>query len=163
LEERAKQNEEENLQVGKNLDDLKLELNFFKQLIGIDKDNDVILMANILDSLRTDVNIFEGLTQEQTDLVNEAIKNYVVKDQEEDGSTAVKNFAYLEDEDRITEDEITKLVENEVNMVYGMDLIRVMDIKSIPYNYYLFDDIKVRLGAFKGVLYGNYFKILLFG
>ncbi len=120
-------------------------------------------MANILDSLRTDVNIFEGLTQEQTDLVNEAIKNYVVKDQEEDGSTAVKNFAYLEDEDRITEDEITKLVENEVNMVYGMDLIRVMDIKSIPYNYYLFDDIKVRLGAFKGVLYGNYFKILLFG
>jgi hypothetical protein len=31
-------------------------------------------MANILDSLKTEVNIFEGLNQEQTDLVNEAIK-----------------------------------------------------------------------------------------
>jgi hypothetical protein len=152
-----KQNEQENLQVGKNLDDLKLELNFFKQLIGIDKDNDVILMANILDSLKNEVNIFEGLTQEQSDLVNEAIKNYVVQEQEEDGYSAEKNIAYLDDEDRISEDEMTKLVENEVNMVYGMDLIRVMDIKSIPNNYYLFDDIKVRLGAFKGVLFGNYY------
>lgn len=139
------------------MDDLKLELNFFKQLIGIDKDNDVILMANILDSLKNEVNIFEGLSQEQTDLVNEAIKNYVVKEHEEDGSAAAKeNFAYLDDEDRISEDEMTRLVENEVNMVYGMDLIRVMDIKSVPNNFYLFDDIKVRLGAFKGVLYGRF-------
>ena len=50
---------------------------------------------------------------------------------------------------------MTRLVENEVNMVYGMDLIRVMDIKSIPNNCYYFDEIKVRLGAFNGILYGN--------
>jgi len=137
---------------------LKLELNFFKQLIGIDKDNDVILMANILDSLKTDINIFEGLSPEQADLVNEAIKNYVVKDQDEDGykpEDKNENFVFLDDEDRISEDEMTRLVENEVNMVYGMDLIRVMDIKSIPNNYYYFDEIKVRLAAFKGVLYGK--------
>lgn len=143
------------MKVGKNLEDLKLELNFFKQLIGLDKDNDVILMANILDSLKKEVNIFEGLTQEQSDLVNEAIKNYVVKDQEEDGNISEKNIAYLDDEDRISEDEMTRLVENEVNMVFGMNLIRPMEIKSIPNNNYLFDDIKVRLGAFKGVLFGK--------
>jgi hypothetical protein len=80
-----------------------------------------------------------------------------VKEQEDEGFAAEKNIAYLDDEDRISEDEMTKLVENEVNMVYGMDLIRVMDIKSIPNNFYFFDDFKVRLGAFKGVLYGNFF------
>jgi len=158
LEEKNKEFEEENLQVGKNLDDLKLELNFFKQLIGIDKDNDVILMANILDSLKNDVNIFEGLTPDQIDLVKEAIKNYVVKEKDEDGNKMNKNenSPFLDDEDRISEDEMTRLVENEVNMIYGMDLIRVMDIKSIPNNYYYFDEIKVRLGAFKGVLYGKF-------
>lgn len=121
-------------------------------------------MANILDSLKNDVNIFEGLTQEQTDLVNEAIKNYVVKDPEDEAykpDEKNENFAYLDDEDRITEDEMTRLVENEVNMVYGMDLIRVMDIKSIPHNYYYFDDIKVRLGAFNGVLFGNYLNLFI--
>lgn len=154
FDEKMLENEEENKQVGQNLEDLRLELNFFKQLIGIDKDNDVILMANILDSLKSSVDIYENLSQEHTDIVNEAIKNYVAaKDETEEKSEEV--FAYKDDEDRITEDEMTRMVENEVNMVFGMDLIRVMDIKSVPNNYYYFDDIKVRLGSFNSVLWGN--------
>lgn len=163
--EKMKENEEENKEVGKNLEDLKLELNFFKQLIGIDKDNDVILMANILDSLKGSCNIYENLTNEQVDIVNEAMQNYVAAKDDSDERSSDKDevFTYKKDEDRITEDEMTRLVENEVNMVFGMDLIRVMDIKSVPNNYYYFDDIKVRLGAFNSVLYGiifflNYFS-----
>jgi hypothetical protein len=158
FEEKMKENEEENKDVGKNLEDLKLELNFFKQLIGIDKDNDVILMANILDSLRGSCNIYENLTKEQVDIVNEAMQNYVAAKDDSDEKSSDKDeaFTYKKDEDRITEDEMTRLVENEVNMVFGMDLIRVMDIKSVPNNYYYFDDIKVRLGAFNSVLYGTY-------
>ena len=143
FDEKMKENESDNKKVGENLDDLKLELNFFKQLIGIDKDNDVILMANILDSLKSNVDIYEGLSQEHTDIVNEAIKNYVAKEdrEEEKSSDKEEAFAFRDDEDRISEDEMTRLVENEVNMVFGMDLIRVMDIKSVPNNFYYFDDI----------------------
>ena len=79
-----------------------------------------------------------------------------VEDKEEEKSSDKDEaFAFKDDEDRITEDEMTRLVENEVNMVFGMDLIRVMDIKSVPNNYYYFDDIKVRLGSFKSVLFGK--------
>jgi hypothetical protein len=155
FEDKMKENENENKEVGKNLEDLKLELNFFKQLIGIDKDNDVILMANILDSLKSSVDIYENLSQEHCDIVNEAIRNYVAKEEKEESTDKDELFAFKDDEDRISEDEMTRLVENEVNMVFGMDLIRVMDIKSVPNNYYYFDDIKVRLGSFKSVLYGN--------
>jgi hypothetical protein len=159
FEEKMKENEEENKEVGRNLDDLKLELNFFKQLIGIDKDNDVILMANILDSLKSSVDIYEGLSQEHVDIVNEALNNYVAKEEIEEKPEEL--FAFKDDEDRITEDEMTRLVENEVNMIFGMDLIRAMDIKSVPDNYYYFDDIKVRLGAFNSVLYGKIYPFLL--
>ena len=161
-----KENEIDNKKVGENLDDLKLELNFFKQLIGIDKDNDVILMANILDSIKGQVDIYENLSQEHSDVVNEAIKNYVAKEDRDETPSSDKEgdeFAFREGEDRISEDEMTRLVENEVNMVFGMDLIRVMDIKSVPNNFYYFDDIKVRLGSFKSVLWGNYifFSLLI--
>ena len=88
-------------------------------------------------------------------IVNEAIRNYVAKEEKDESTDREESFAFKDDEDRITEDEMTRLVENEVNMVFGMDLIRVMDIKSIPNNYYYFDDIKVRLGSFKSVLFGN--------
>jgi len=154
FDEKMKENESDNKEVGRNLDDLKLELNFFKQLIGIDKDNDVILMANILDSIKGSVDIYENLSQEHTDIVNEAIKNYVAKEdrEEEKSSDKEEEFALRDGEDRISEDEMTRLVENEVNMVFGMDLIRVMDIKSVPNNFYYFDDIKVRLGSFNSVL-----------
>lgn len=161
FEEKMKENENENMEVGKNLEDLKLEINFFKQLIGVEKDNDIVLMANILDSLKSNIDIYDNLSQEHTDIVNEAIKTYVLKENDEENfnekssSEKEEPFAYKEDEDRITEDEMTGLVENEVNMVFGMDLIRVMDIKSVPNNYYYFDDIKVRLGSFKNVLYGK--------
>jgi len=163
FDEKMKENENENKEVGKNLEDLKLELNFFKQLIGIDKDNDVILMANILDSLKSSVDIYENLSQEHADIVSEAIRNYVAKEDKEEEKSSDKDeaFAFKDDEDRITEDEMTRLVENEVNMVFGMDLIRVMDIKSVPNNYYYFDDIKVRLGSFKSVLFGKYFPYFL--
>jgi hypothetical protein len=123
-------------------------------LIGIDKDNDVILMANILDSIKSSVDIYENLSQEHTDIVAEAIKNYVVNEEVEEKSLdKEENFAFKDDEDRISEDEMTRLVENEVNMSFGMDLIRVMDIKSVPNNYYYFDDLKVRLGSFKSILF----------
>lgn len=158
FDEKMKENESENKECGNNLEDLKLELNFFKQLIGIDKENDVIVMANILDSLKGSVDIYENLSQEHVDVVNEALNNYVAKEEvEEKPSEKEEAFAFKDDEDRITEDEMTRLVENEVNMVFGMDLIRVMDIKSVPNNYYYFDDIKVRLGSFKSVLYGKKF------
>lgn len=114
-------------------------------------------MANILNSLKDDVNIYDGLTEEQSDLVNEAIKTYVVGEPEENAEKENNAFAYLDDEDRLNEDDMTRLVENEVNHVYSLELIRVMDIKSISNNVYYFDDFKVRLGAFKAVLYGNYF------
>lgn len=163
FDEKMKENEAENKDVSNNLEDLKLELNFFKQLIGIDKDNDVIVMANILDSLRPSVDICENLSQEHSDIVNEAIRNYVIKEEEEEKPENKEDvFAFKEDEDRISEDEMTRLVENEVNMVFGMNLIRVMDIKSVPNNYYYFDDIKVRLGSFKSVLYGKVFFISIF-
>lgn len=113
-------------------------------------------MASILDSLKAEVNIFEGLTQEQTNLVNEAIENYVVKDPE-DGYAAERNNAYSDEGERISEDAMLGLVENEVNEVYAMDLIRVMEVRCVKDNNYYFDDINVRLGLFKGVLYGIMF------
>lgn len=157
FDEKKKEYEEQNLQVSKNLDELKLELNFFKQLIGIDKDNDVILMANILESLKSEVNIYEGLSQEQTDLVNEAIKNYVVKEDDTD-----KNQEYLGEEENISEDYMSKLVEDLVNSVYAQQLIRSMEIKMDKSNFYYFDNIKVKLACFKGNLYGKLFSIKTF-
>lgn len=80
LNEKNKQNLFENQKTKRNLEEFDYEYKYFKERMNIeitqDKE-DINNMAAVLDSLVQDVNIFEGLEEEDALLVSEALNDYL--------------------------------------------------------------------------------------
>jgi len=80
LNEKSKLNLDDNEKTTRNLEDFDFECKYFKERMNIEisqDKQDINDMASILDSLVQDVNIFEGLEEEDALLVSEALNDYL--------------------------------------------------------------------------------------
>lgn len=81
LEYEATNNIEENIKIGKNLEDVKNELNFFKHKIGVkdenlNRDDDLLLMVDILNSVKHSEDLTLGLDDTQKASLVEILGKY---------------------------------------------------------------------------------------
>lgn len=131
IKEEKIKSEEEKMKIGKEISDVKNELNTFQKKLGMsqnNKDDETEIMIDILKSLKEKgVNIFEGLSKEQIEFINEVLNDEQVEDVDEDTNKYII------------------AIETIVNELYSNKLISEVKIEEIETNEYIFNDKKACL------------------
>jgi uncharacterized protein YqgV (UPF0045/DUF77 family) len=117
VEYENRMNVDENYKIQAQLEEVKNELNFFKNKLGIrdpgiNRDEDLLLMVDILNSVKIngDFDITSGLDDTQKASLGEIIEKY-----SEQIKSEPRNSQILVEEDEINDEEIIKNIEEIVN------------------------------------------------
>ena len=128
-----KMNSDENEKIKKDIEAVKNEIDFFQKKIGIspsgEKDDETTVMIDILKSLKEKgVDVYEGLTKEQVDFVNE-----IINDEQEELDEDLDGERYA------------KAIEVVANKIYNKNLISDVKIEQIEPNVYAFNGKEIVL------------------
>lgn len=159
LQYEVKNNQEENSRVKSAVEDVKNEINFFKNKVGVkdsnlDKDEDLFLMIDVLNSLKhSDVDITAGLDENQKAAVNEIISKYHEEEEVQRGDYENEADNYINDEVIINkiEDIVNENFSNKKIINIKIDQITEDSFKFNDKNAVLFienDELKVREKGF---------------
>ena len=131
-----KLNQDENEKIGKEIADVKTEIEFFQKKLGMNQDNkddETEIMIDILKSLKEkNVDIYEGLSKDQVEFINDILNEK--KEEDPDVSN-----------DSIEGEKYAKAIEDVANRIYNQNLIPNINIKQIETNVYSFNDKEVSL------------------
>ena len=140
LECEDKLNKEENSKISKEINEVKNEIDFFNNKLGLvpeHKDEETEIMLDILKSLKEkNVNIYEGLSKDQIEFLDEAMNENVNNNDNEDDN--LSNYS-MEGE------KYAKAIEEIANRIYSKHLIPDIKIEQIESNVYSFNDKEVTL------------------
>ena len=140
LECEDKLNKEENSKISKEINEVKNEIDFFNNKLGLvpeHKDEETEIMLDILKSLKEkNVNIYEGLSKDQIEFLDEAMNENVNNNENEDDN--LSNYS-MEGE------KYAKAIEEIANRIYSKHLIPDIKIEQIESNVYSFNDKEVTL------------------
>ncbi len=150
LENEINSNIEENKQIKGKFDDFRVELTYFKSLIGIKEehhkvDDDILTMVDILNSVKTEIDITSGLSENQIYALNEVMNKYKDKLDENQLSTSI----------------IIDKIEHIVNDLYENGKIKTIEIKQNTEIEYIFNNLKCVLSLQKDNLIVEGENILL--
>ena len=130
-----KLNQDENEKIGKEIADVKSEIEFFQKKLGMNQDNkddETEIMIDILKSLKEkNVDIYEGLSKDQVEFIND-----ILDEKKEDPDIS---------NDSIEGEKYAKAIEDVANRIYNQNLIPNINIKQIETNVYSFNDKEVSL------------------
>jgi hypothetical protein len=163
LELDSKENVEDNIKINNLLGDLRNEISFFKNKIGIKEesaDEEIQIMADILDSVKDEFDIYEGLNNEEVNYLNIILgkykpdenenQNMVLDDHEEEQQEE-------EVEERNDEDIIISKLEEIVNKYFSEKKIPEISVDQLDSYSYNFNDKPAVLfledHQLKGILY----------
>ena len=140
LECEDKLNKEENGKIVKEINEVKNEIDFFNNKLGLvpeHKDEETEIMLDILKSLKEkNVNIYEGLSKDQIDFLDEVMnENNNNEENEEDN---LSDYS-------IEGEKYAKAIEDIANRIYSKHLIPDIKIEQIETNIYSFNDKEVTL------------------
>jgi hypothetical protein len=178
LESEKKTSQEDSKKINTLLDQTKTELELFKRKAGLDReqDEDVLIMQDIIKSVRNQTDIYAGLNNDEINLLNELFEkdSKAVTDSEgtfkENKNILIEDGEEYEDEDYESEncdnfeyvngDEIIKHIEDIVNDLFGNKKISKIHIDQINDSLYKFNGISALLYINENVLKGS-FKFIL--
>ena len=149
LNEKNRLNLEDNEKTKGNLEEFDYECKYFKERMNIETTQDkedINIMAAILDSLVQDVNIFEGLEEQDALFVSEALNDYLQENK-------ISGNDY-----ELESNEINLLVEKIkgiVNDLHERRKIALMEIKLSENKIFSFGKKCVCLVLKDDVIYGN--------
>lgn len=159
FEETTKINLIENKEVKEEIKDFRMEAKLFKEKAQIEiseEKQDLNNIAEILDSLVQDVNIFEGLENEDAINVSDAL-NLHLKEKNNFETDSADN----EIENEVTEQDV--LLERMticVNELYEKKKICLMEVKSLDNKIYSFGNKCVILNLKDEKIYGKFIIII---
>jgi len=149
LNEKNKLNSEDNEKIKRNLEDYNFEYNYFKERMNIeiseDKE-DINSMAAILDSLVQEVNIFEGLEEEDALMVSDALNDYLQENK-------VSRPDY--DRENLEMNLLVEKIKVIVNDLHEKKKVALMDMKYSENKIFSFGKKCVYLSLKEDVIYGN--------
>ena len=130
-----KLNQDESDKIGKEIAEVKNELEFFQKKLGMNqdsKDDETEIMIDILKSLKEKkIDIYERLSKDQAEFINEILNK---KKEDADASN-----------DSIEGEKFAKAIEDIANRIYNQNLIPNIKIEQIETNVYSFNDKEVSL------------------
>ena len=128
-----KLNQDESDKIGKEIAEVKNELEFFQKKLGMNQDSkDTEIMIDILKSLKEKkIDIYERLSKDQAEFINE-----ILNEKKEDAD---------ESNDSIEGEKFAKAIEDIANRIYNQNLIPNIKIEQIETNVYSFNDKEVSL------------------
>ena len=130
-----KLNQDESDKIGKEIAEVKNELEFFQKKLGMNqdsKDDETEIMIDILKSLKEKkIDIYERLSKDQAEFINE-----ILNEKKEDADAS---------NDSIEGEKFAKAIEDIANRVYNQNLIPNIKIEQIETNVYSFNDKEVSL------------------
>ena len=130
-----KLNQDESDKIGKEIAEVKNELEFFQKKLGMNqdsKDDETEIMIDILKSLKEKkIDIYERLSKDQAEFINEILNE---KKEDVDASN-----------DSIEGEKFAKAIEDIANRIYNQNLIPNIKIEQIETNVYSFNDKEVSL------------------
>jgi len=149
--EKIKLNLEENENTKKNMDDYNYEYKFFKEKMNIENSlsqekEDIKNIAIILDSLVQDVNIFEGLEEEDALLVSEALNEYLIEN---------KSINMNKEKENIESDTIVEKIKIIVNELNEKKKINLMEMKYSENGIFSFGKKSILVSLKDNNIYGN--------
>ena len=128
-----KLNQDESDKIGKEIAEVKNELEFFQKKLGMNQDSkDTEIMIDILKSLKEKkIDIYERLSKDQAEFINE-----ILNEKKEDADAS---------NDSIEGEKFAKAIEDIANRIYNQNLIPNIKIEQIETNVYSFNDKEVSL------------------
>lgn len=130
-----KLNQDESDKIGKEIAEVKNELEFFQKKLGMNqdsKDDETEIMIDILKSLKEKkIDIYERLSKDQAEFINE-----ILNEKKEDADAS---------NDSIEGEKFAKAIEDIANRIYNQNLIPNIKIEQIETNVYSFNDKEVSL------------------
>ena len=130
-----KLNQDESDKIGKEIAEVKNELEFFQKKLGMNqdsKDGETEIMIDILKSLKEKkIDIYERLSKDQAEFINE-----ILNEKKEDADAS---------NDSIEGEKFAKAIEDIANRIYNQNLIPNIKIEQIETNVYSFNDKEVSL------------------
>ena len=130
-----KLNQDESEKIGKEIAEVKNELEFFQKKLGMNqdsKDDETEIMIDILKSLKEKkIDIYERLSKDQAEFINE-----ILNEKKEDADAS---------NDSIEGEKFAKAIEDIANRIYNQNLIPNIKIEQIETNVYSFNDKEVSL------------------
>ena len=130
-----KLNQDESDKIGKEIAEVKNELEFFQKKLGMNqdsKDDETEIMIDILKSLKEKkIDIYERLSKDQAEFINE-----ILNEKKEDADAS---------NDSIEGEKFAKAIEDIANRIYNQNLIPNIKIEQIKTNVYSFNDKEVSL------------------
>ena len=130
-----KLNQDESDKIGKEIAEVKNELEFFQKKLGMNqdsKDDETEIMIDILKSLKEKkIDIYERLSKDQVVFINE-----ILNEKKEDADAS---------NDSIEGEKFAKAIEDIANRIYNQNLIPNIKIEQIETNVYSFNDKEVSL------------------
>ena len=128
-----KLNQDESDKRGKEIAEVKNELEFFQKKLGMNQDSkDTEIMIDILKSLKEKkIDIYERLSKDQAEFINE-----ILNEKKEDADAS---------NDSIEGEKFAKAIEDIANRIYNQNLIPNIKIEQIETNVYSFNDKEVSL------------------
>lgn len=130
-----KLNQDESDKIGKEIAEVKNELEFFQRKLGMNqdsKDDETEIMIDILKSLKEKkIDIYERLSKDQAEFINE-----ILNEKKEDADAS---------NDSIEGEKFAKAIEDIANRIYNQNLIPNIKIEQIETNVYSFNDKEVSL------------------
>ena len=130
-----KLNQDESDKIGKEIAEVKNELEFFQKKLGMNqdsKDDETEIMIDILKSLKEKkIDIYERLSKDQAEFINE-----ILNEKKEDADAS---------NDSIEGEKFAKGIEDIANRIYNQNLIPNIKIEQIETNVYSFNDKEVSL------------------
>lgn len=150
LNQKNKLNIQENETTKNNLSEYEAELKLFNEKMNFDiqeEKDDVKKIASILDSLVEDVNIFDGLEEEDAIVVSEALNEYLKENKSFSSESEIDNFDVNQQVERIKE---------VVNNLYQKKKVYSMQIKYVDNKIFAFDKKCVLLTIKDNVIYGKF-------
>ena len=130
-----KLNQDESDKIGKEIAEVKNELEFFQKKLGMNqdsKDDETEIMIDILKSLKEKkIDIYDRLSKDQAEFINE-----ILNEKKEDADAS---------NDSIEGEKFAKAIEDIANRIYNQNLIPNIKIEQIETNVYSFNDKEVSL------------------
>lgn len=143
LQSDSKENLEDNDRINSMLGDVKNELAFFKNKIGIKEENadeEIQIMADILDSVKDEVDIYEGLNNEEINYINMILGKYKAEDKDSPIVLDEPEEEPQQEEERNDEDIIIAKLEEVVNKYFTEKKIPEISIDQVDTYSYTFND-----------------------
>jgi hypothetical protein len=161
LEIDSKVNIEDNIKIHNNLGELRNELAFFKNKIGIKEENadeEIQIMTDILESVKDQFDIYEGLNDEEVNYLNMILGKYKPEEIEEQSPMVLDDHEEEpQQEEANEEDIIISKLEETVNKYFSEKRIPEISVDQVDSYTYNFNDKTANLlledNQLKGILF----------